>query len=506
MRRTRPLRGSALIAIATVVLLVLTACGSRVDPATVQTLAGAGGPGVGRPAAGDPGAAPGDSVDPGAPGDAGSGGEVPGDTTPDGSGGGTGGSGTTGGSGGGGGSGSGGPPSGGGANAPGGGGQAAPCTGLRNTTGITDDVIRLGNAADVSGPVPGIFASAQEATRAYIAFFNSRSDLCGRKLELVTADSRSDNGANEAAARQFCSQVFAAVGSMSAFDAGGASSTQNCGLPDLRAVAVDPARNACRTCFSAQAVNSAIVPRSVPRYFARKYPDSVKRAATLYVNAGAAPVNARSQAEAWRRNGVNVIYEAPIDTSEFNYAPYVQELKNRGVTWVQYVGPYQFAVRLAQAMQQQSYKPDLYVLDVTGYDPRYVESGGSAVEGTRLWVPVARFERPQDNEEMALYQAWLQQVKPGATPTVFGLFAWSATRLFVEEATKLGGQLSRETLVRSLGRVRGWTANGLHSRQDVGAKVTTECERILVLRNGRWEQESPGEYMCEGTTNTGIGG
>jgi len=107
---------------------------------------------------------------------------------------------------------------------------------------------------------------------------------------------------------------------------------------------------------------------------------------------------------------------------------------------------------------------------------------------------------------MALYQAWLQQVKPGATPTVFGLFAWSATRLFVEEATKLGGQLSRETLVRSLGRVRGWTANGLHSRQDVGAKVTTECERILVLRNGRWEQESPGEYMCEGTTNTGIGG
>ena len=43
---------------------------------------------------------------------------------------------------------------------------------------------------------------------------------------------------------------------------------------------------------------------------------------------------------------------------------------------------------------------------------------------------------------MALYRAWLDQVKPGATPNYFGLYAWSAARLFVEQAVALGGKLT----------------------------------------------------------------
>ena len=486
--------------------LLLAACGSQVDPATMANAAGTSG-GVGGEAPGEDGAggdppglpgvgdgadpgtdAPGpddDAPAPGGPGPA-DGPDAPGEA-PDAEG-------------------EADAPSGTGDNAPSGSTRAGSCEGFKNTTGITRDVIKLGNAADISGPVPGIFQGAQEGARAYVAYFNSRSDICGRKLEIVTADSRADNAANEAAARQFCSVVFAAVGSMSAFDAGGSATTQKCGLPDLRSTSVDPARNACTTCFSTQAVNSALVNRSVPRWFARQKPAAVKRAATLHVGAGAAPINAKSQAEAWRRNGVNVTYEARIDVSEFNYAPYVQQLKNRDITWVQYVGPFQFAVRLAQAMQQQNYKPDFYVLDLTGYDPRYIQSGGAAVEGTYVWMPTALIERPQDNEEMALYQAWLQQVKPGAIPDSYGLFAWSAARLFAEKATELGGRLTRQSLVQALKGVRKWTANELHAPQDVGGKRTAECQRILRLEKGRYVQVSRGDYLCEGLVDTGIGG
>lgn len=509
MQVRRTLRGYRLGVAVVAVASVVAACGSHVAPSTMAGTAGHGG-GPGAVGALDP-AGPDGPLDPGDGGtaDLGEAGDpavpvgpadpgVPAGPDPD--------SGPDAGPGDGGADEGVDTPAGKGANAPSGDTKAGGCEGFRNTTGITDDVIRLGNAADISGPVPGIFQAAQDGARAYAAYFNSRSDICGRKLEIVTADSRADNAANEAAARQFCSGAFAAVGSMSAFDAGGSATTQQCGLPDIRSTAVDPARNACRTCFSAQAVNTALVNRAVPRFFARTKPSAVKRAATLHIGAGAAPINAKSQAEAWRRNGINVVYEARIDVSEFNYAPYVQQLKNRDVTWVQYVGPYQFAVRLAQAMQQQNYRPDFYVLDLTGYDPRYVQSGGSAVDGTWVWMPTALIERPEDNEEMALYQAWLQQVRPGAVPDSYGLFAWSATRLFAELATELGGKLSRESLVQAVRGVRKWTANGLHSPQDVGGKRTAECYRILRLAKGRFVQESAGDYLCEGLVDTGIGG
>ncbi len=44
-------------------------------------------------------------------------------------------------------------------NAPAGDEEAGSCDGFENSTGITDDKIVIGNASDVSGPVPGLFES-----------------------------------------------------------------------------------------------------------------------------------------------------------------------------------------------------------------------------------------------------------------------------------------------------------------------------------------------------------
>ena len=103
-----------------------------------------------------------------------------------------------------------------------GGGKGASCDGFKNGPGITDTEITIGNSSDISGPVPGLFESAQDATKAYVAYFNSTSDICGRKLKLVTYDSRTDAAADQQAYTRACDEVFAMVGSMSAFDSGGA--------------------------------------------------------------------------------------------------------------------------------------------------------------------------------------------------------------------------------------------------------------------------------------------
>ena len=488
MTRQRSLVG---VVVAAALSLALAACGSRLDPEDVRAAAGSAAGGLEQGIAG--GSAPGIADDQGA--DAAAPGTTTGGTT--GSGGSAGGTGAAGGAA---------APVAQGENAPQGDVKAGSCAGFENQTGVTDKKIVIANVSDISGPVPGLFESTQQATRAYAAYFNSTSDICGRKLEVLTYDSRTDAGGDQQAYAKACDNAFAAVGSMSAFDAGGAATADRCGLPDIRSTMVTPERNECSTCFSTQSVAPNLVPNSVPDYFVKRFPQSVKKAAMLALNVQATKVNADSAAAAYTKRGFRFVYQDTIDVSEFNYAPYVQEMKDRGVRWVRFLGAYQQAVRLAQAMQQQGFEPDVFLQDSTVYDPRYVESGGDAVDGTWVFMNIVPFEEARTSKEMQLYQAWLQQVKPGATPDFFGVYAWSAARLFVEQAIALGGDLTRERLTDRFRRVEDWTGNGIHSPQGVGSKTTSECFAIIRLEHGHWVRKSPGKYLCNGLTDSGIGG
>ena len=342
--------------------------------------------------------------------------------------------------------------------------------------------------------MPGIFEAAQQATRAYAAYFNATNDICGRKLDVELIDSRADAGADQQGYTKACDEAFAAVGSMSAFDSGGAGPAQSCGLPDIRSTTTTPERRDCKTCFAAQAVDPGLVNGAMPRYFASKYKDAVKHAAVIYIDAGAAAVNAQMFRKAYARAGWKIGYFQGIGVTEFNYAPYVQQMKEKGIKLVTYTGPYQNTVKLLDAMQQQGYKPDAFVQDSTIYDENFVEQAGDNGDGVYAWSSTKMFD---DNaKEMQLYRGWLNQVKPGAVPNYYGLYAWSAALLFVEQAVKLGGKLSRASLVSALGQVKNWTGNGLHVPQQVGSKRTSNCGSVLQLNGGTWKQVSPGTFMC----------
>lgn len=374
--------------------------------------------------------------------------------------------------------------------------KAASCTGFKNQKGITDKTILLGNSSDISGPVPGLFAAAQQGTKAYIAYFNATSNICGRKLELTTLDSRTDAGADQQSYTKLCETVFAAVGSMSAFDSGGAGTAEKCGLPDIRTAAVTATRNACNTCFGAQATGPFEFSNAVPDFFVKHYKAASQKAAFLYLNAGASAENAATQQKVETKRGMKFLYTAGIDVADFNYGPYVQQLKSKGVRWVQFIGGYQQGVRLAQAMQSANYKPDVMFFDPTVYDAGFVRSGGSAVEGAITFTNFTPFEESQ--KELNLYKQWLQQVAPGAVPTFFGLFAWSSAKLFVEESLSLGGNLTRASLVSKVKRIHNWTADGAHSPMDVGGKHSPSCIRFLQLRGGKWVPLKGTAYVCHG--------
>jgi len=470
-------------AVGALLALSLAACGSQLDPDTVAQVNGTTIGSDGQVVGADGTTAGPDGSVPDAAGDT-SGGSTSGDGGSTGSGG-TGDGGTKGT----------------GDNSATGGTVAGGCEGFKNQTGITDDTITIGNSSDISGPVPGLFEASQDAVRAYVAYYNATSSLCGHKLQLKTYDSRTDAAADQQAYTKACDETFAMIGSMSAFDSGGASTAQSCGLPDIRSASVTFDRQDCTTCYGAQSTVADEFQNAVPDFVKKNHPDAAAHAAMLYINAGAASENAKTQVAAMEKRGMKFDYVQGIDISEFNYSPYVQQMKDKGIEYVQMIGASAQFVRLADAMQQQGFKPEVFMLDPTAYTKEFVENGGDAVEGTTVFINFTPFEEASSNKELQLYMSWLQQVKPGAEPSFFGLFSWSAARLFVERATALGGKLSRSTLLADIAKVDDWTANGLHSPQHVGPRHTGECWRFIQLQKGRWVPIGGTKYQCSGTSS-----
>jgi ABC-type branched-subunit amino acid transport system substrate-binding protein len=486
IRRRRP--AGAVLAGLAVASLALSACGSVVPPGKFVGLYGIGGQGAGNAA--NLGNLPGGSTatTPGGPG------------APTG----TAGSGTNLGSGSGGGSGS----NGGGGSGSGGsdgnavaGIKAGSCAGFKNTTGISDSTISLANVSDVSGPIPGLFTSAQQAAKAYAAYFDATSTVCGRKLKITNLDSQTNSLGDQSAATSACSGAFAMVGSMSAFDNGGAKTVTDCGIPDLRAITTTPERTNAPVSFGTDSINSPQVTTAQYTYLKSAAGDAYLHAGIIYLNAGAAVPNAIADKKTAEAVGYKFAYEQAVDVTTFNYSPFAAKISSAGVKFLQYTGAYQYAIRLKQALDQQGVQVT-FLMDSVAYDPAFITSGGSGVNGTYAYVNTALFEEAASNPEMQLYLHWLHQVAPNGVPSFFGIYAWGAMKLFTQLAVQLGGQLSRNSLLDAIRGVHSYNANGLFTTQDVGGKRTPPCQAMMQLENGKWVRRGATPYICGPVVNT----
>ena len=236
---------------------------------------------------------------------------------------------------------------------------------------MTNSTINLANVADVTGPVAGLFAGAQQAEKAFVAYFNSQYTICGRKLSLTLLDSQTSETGDQQATTTACGDSFAMVGSMGAFDGGGAQTVTHCGIPDLRAAVTESVRLTSPDVFATQSLNAAYEPDAPPDYYKQAFgTDVIQHAAFVYLDAGAASFNGQQEIKSWTARGFKFVYTSGIPVTEVNYTSFVAAMQAKGVKYVQYVGAYQEAVLLAKAMQQQNFKRDEFVLRPGGLRPR----------------------------------------------------------------------------------------------------------------------------------------
>ncbi len=375
--------------------------------------------------------------------------------------------------------------------------KAASCAGFKNGTGITDSTITIGTIADRSGAVADTFKSAHDAMNAYVAYFNSTSSICGRKLKLQTYDSGlSATGSNDSS-KSACSAAFALVGSFSAFDSGGAEVTRACGQPDLRASAVERSRQKASTTVQVSPIDTDHIFLQPWVWAKQKFgAGTIGNSAFVYLNAGASGTIANAIIKGTTQKlGYNWKETIVVDIAGVpNWNAYANQLKAAGIKFVQ-TNLADFTVKLRSAFKQADYNP-VFMADGSFYGPKYIQgSNAQIMDGAYAFTQTAMVEEAARIPELQLMQAWIQRT--GGDPVnITAMQAWAAGRLFVQTALELGGKLSRPSLLAALRKVRKYDGNGVITPTDPGGGSTAPCATVVQVKSGKFVRITPYPYTC----------
>ena len=357
--------------------------------------------------------------------------------------------------------------------------------------GVTGNQITLAVASDVTGVQAGLFKSTFQAMQALAAMVNSQGGIYGRGIKLLLLDTKADSVANQAAVRQACDNAFALVGSMSAFDNGGAATGEACGIPDVSAITVNPERAEAKNVYPAEPIGPHNFAIGTANYIKRTYGDTViKNAALLYLNAGVTRVNAAQRRKAYESVGFNYRMYQQVEVLEPNYAPFVQKMKDLGIQYVNMVANYQAIQKLLSAMDQVGYYPKVRDWDSVAYSQNFLTEGAPA-NGSIVFLNTAIYEEVSTNPEMQTYVQWLNRVAPGAKPDYFGFYAWSAGRLFMKVHQMVGPKITRKAFLAAVKTVHSWDDYGMHAAHDIGNKVVSPCFMYLEIKNQKFVRRAP---------------
>jgi ABC-type branched-subunit amino acid transport system substrate-binding protein len=362
--------------------------------------------------------------------------------------------------------------------------------------GVTDDEITIGVIADLTGVVPGLFKAAPDAVKAYAAMVNEAGGVHGRQLVVEVFDTGTNDNGNRLAYEEACDAVFASVGSESAFDTGGAEAVADCGFPHLAGFTTDDEVDKLPFVFPRTSADFANV--GPARWFAEQFPDAVKNAAIVHGNIPVTERSADQVVEARESVGWEFTYRQAAGTLESNYTPLALEMKNRGVQALTWVFDVNNIVRLQKAMREQG--TTVVVADVTtqGYSQDYLEAAGPAAEGSYVGLTHVLLEEADEIPALEEYVTWLAEVAPDEEPTSNGLQAWIRAEMFVEAATAVGPELTRDALIEELEGMTDFDADGLIPPIDVGEPVPSQaCFLLAQVRNGTYERVFPDEgFHC----------
>jgi ABC-type branched-subunit amino acid transport system substrate-binding protein len=364
--------------------------------------------------------------------------------------------------------------------------------------GITGDTITVGNVATLSGPVPGLFQGAVIGTQAWVAYQNSVGGIAGRKIKLEIRDDQFDTGQNRAATRELIPKVFAFIGSFSLYDDAAVKDLEAANVPSMQ-VPLTPALQNSPINFAVNPVKRG-APTGPWNALKAKFPDAIAHTGGLYGDVPAAKNNFLDVQHASETVGYKWVYTRGYQPTETDFTADIVRMRQAGVKFFFTSGDVKSIARMAKAMEQQGFHPDVF-LTYTAYDPTLLPLAGSAAEGIMVNSAIAMYlgEDAQAIPEIALMNQWLQKVKPGYKPDSFATYGWTEGRLFAKAMEAVGPKPTRLGVLAALRKIDSWDAYGMMANAGPASKRPPVCFIFIRVNGGkfeRWESPPP-KFRCE---------
>jgi len=386
-----------------------------------------------------------------------------------------------------------------------GGGQAAapppPEGGNGGATdvGVTETEMVLGNVSTLSGPVPGLFQGAVIGSQAVVAYQNSLGGMFGRKFKLDVRDDQLDTGQNRSHTIDLTKKAFAFIGSFSLFDDAAVEQIKASGMPDIT-YSLNSARRGLPNNFSVEPAPPRGAPTGGFNYFKKKFPGAIKAVGTIYTEL--AKGSHEDYKKAAESVGYDYAYERAIQATETDFTADIVSMRQRGVKFVFLVAvDEKTTARIAKAMAQQSFKPEVFMVHGAAYHPGLVPLAGAAVEGMFNAQPYSMFagEDAAHIPEVKLFNEWVQKVKPGYKPDLFAAFAWSSGRLFFQALEKAGPKATRADVINALKTIDDFSANGMLAPAGPASKRPPVCYIVTQVKGGKFQRvdSPPPGYRCD---------
>lgn len=361
--------------------------------------------------------------------------------------------------------------------------------------GVTDDTIAIATIQDVGGDLrPGLREDNQKAMEAFVRYCNRWGGINGRELELRTYDSALLD-AFEAYEEACDDDVFAIVGEAVIFDDAGVEPIEACGIPTVPAFSTTAPRQLSELTYPPSPNPPERIATGRFEWLKDEFPGVEERAAMLCPDTSTTQYSCNRQVFAAEEAGFEFVYRGDTEINVSNWGPFVDQLRQRDVTYLGMVADETNWAGLVRELHAQGLDIDVVDSGAGIYSDSFLEQAGPAAEGILVSLGIHPLEEAKDVDELKRYRRWMKKVD--GEPTALGVSGWSAGLLFATAVESLGDDVTREGLLAALQDIHEWDGNGVQAPSDPGAKEPTGCFVQLQVEDGGFERIYPEEgFEC----------
>ena len=364
--------------------------------------------------------------------------------------------------------------------------------------GVTATSVTVGQVDDLSSPIPGLFKGAEDGTKAYFAYINSKGGVNGRKLILDAQDSTFQGGAVATATGHQISTEFALVGGFSLLDSAEKPLIDLAHVPDV-GFSLSPGLSTDPYLYSPLPNPENYYPLNLFKYLKKTYPQAVKKVGVIWENATASTTSAENAVEAaMKASGLQIVYDHGVGPFDTNFLPDIIAMKNKGVKmFFSTELPDNYAATLAKQFQQQNFK----AINIEGaaYSSKFLSLAGSAANNIYIEQGYALYLGQDANTipAVGLFDKWMKKVDSDPNFEIESVYGWASAELFAQALQTAGNPPTRSGLIQALNKVTFFDAGGLVPPSDPAAAIPSGCFLLAQVQNGRIKRVAP-------TQNTGF--